>query len=100
MVQIFRQTRRQPQETLDLIEAVFCAIRDNSGNITAAKLDRMFGNKQDVRNAITRLTVSGRISRKRGLGMTGIEYYYHDMSSQSFEKYRRMEIRAYSTAHI
>ena len=98
MAQVVRQTTKQFQETLDFIEAVFSAIRENSGHITSADLDKTFGNKQEVRSAITRLTVSGRISRKRGFGRVGIEYYYHDQSSSSFEKYRRMEVRAYSNA--
>ncbi|MCI0557908.1 MAG: hypothetical protein MN733_05390, partial [Nitrososphaera sp.] len=49
-------------------------------------LDRLIGNKQDVRFAITRLTVQGRIKRIRGFGKVGIEYFYKDISSESRKK--------------
>ncbi len=62
-----------------LVEQVYFIIRGNSGKIRTTDLDRIIGNKQDVRFAITRMTVSGRIRRKRGLGSSGIEYYYHDI---------------------
>jgi DNA-binding transcriptional regulator PaaX len=42
----------------------------------------MIGNKQDVRLAITRLTVQGRIKRVRGFGKMGIEYFYKDIDRQ------------------
>jgi hypothetical protein len=73
-----------------IVEKVYSIIRDNSGKIRTADLDRIIGNKQDVRFAITRLTVIGRIRRKRGLGSSGIEYYYHDIYSQTSSKFRRM----------
>jgi hypothetical protein len=43
----------------------------------------MIGNKQDVRLAITRLTVQGRIKRVRGFGKRGIEYFYKDIAHQA-----------------
>lgn len=79
----------------ELIERVYSIIRENSGKIKSTDLDRIVGDKADVRFAITRLTVLGRISRKRELGSGGIEYVYHDVCSSSFEKHRRMELRAF-----
>jgi hypothetical protein len=46
----------------------------------------MIGNKQDVRFAITRLTVQGRIKRIRGFGKVGIEYFYKDIASEPRKK--------------
>lgn len=74
-----------------IVEKVYSIIRDNSGEIRTADLDRIIGNKQDVRFAITRLTVTGRIRRKRGLGASGIEYYYHDIYSPTSSKFIRMK---------
>ena len=80
----------------ELIEEVYSIIKDNSGKIRAADLDRIIKNKHDVRFAITRLTVSGKICRKRGLGINGIEYYYHDTQSETFSKFRKMDRKAFN----
>ncbi len=65
-----------------LIETVYAAIRSKSGKVTSKDLDHLIGNKQDVRFAITRLTVQGRIKRIRGFGKVGIEYFYKDIASE------------------
>ena len=65
-----------------LIETVYSTIRSKSGKVTSKDLDHLIGNKQDVRFAITRLTVQGRIKRIRGFGKVGIEYFYKDIASQ------------------
>lgn len=65
-----------------LIETVYSVIRSKSGRITSKDLDQLIGNKQDVRFAITRLTVQGRIKRIRGFGKVGIEYFYKDIASE------------------
>lgn len=65
-----------------LIETVYDAIRSKSGGVTSKDLDQLIGNKQDVRFAITRLTVRGRIKRIRGFGKVGIEYFYKDTASE------------------
>jgi hypothetical protein len=64
-----------------LIETVYSIIRSKSGKVTSKDLDHLIGNKQDVRFAITRLTVQGRIKRIRGFGKVGIEYFYKDIAS-------------------
>ena len=64
------------------IETVYSIIKSRSGKLTSKDLDQMIGNKQDVRLAITRLTVQGRIKRIRGFGKIGIEYFYKDIASQ------------------
>ena len=64
------------------IETVYAIIRSRSGKLTSKDLDQMLGNKQDVRLAITRLTVQGRIKRVRGFGKMGIEYFYKDIAGQ------------------
>ncbi len=65
-----------------LVETVYAAIRSKSGKVTSKDLDQLIGNKQDVRFAITRLTVQGRIKRIRGFGKVGIEYFYKDIASE------------------
>ena len=65
-----------------LIETVYSIVRSRSGKVTSKDLDQMIGNKQDVRFAITRLTVQGRIKRIRGFGKVGIEYFYKDIASE------------------
>ncbi|MEP0826607.1 MAG: hypothetical protein HRF40_14095 [Nitrososphaera sp.] len=65
-----------------LIETVYSIIKSRSGKITSKDLDQLIGNKQDVRFAITRLTVQGRIKRIRGFGKVGIEYFYKDIASE------------------
>jgi DNA-binding transcriptional regulator PaaX len=69
-----------------LIETVYSTIRSNSGKVTSKDLDELIGNKQDVRFAITRLTVQGRIKRIRGFGKVGIEYFYKDITSEPRKK--------------
>jgi hypothetical protein len=69
-----------------LIETVYVAIRSKSGGVTSKDLDQLIGNKQDVRFAITRLTVRGRIKRIRGFGKVGIEYFYKDIASEPRKK--------------
>src|SRR5688572_14666005 len=64
-----------------LVETVYSVIRNKSGKVTSKDLDHLIGNKQDVRFAITRLTVQGRIKRIRGFGKVGIEYFYKDIAS-------------------
>jgi hypothetical protein len=64
-----------------LIETVYAIIKSRSGKVTSKDLDTLVGNKQDVRFAITRLTVQGRIKRVRGFGKVGIEYFYKDIAS-------------------
>jgi hypothetical protein len=84
------------QETRnEMIERVYSLIRENSGKIRTLDLDRVIGDKQDVRSSITRLTVIGKITRRRGLGASGVEYYYHDVCSPSFEKHRKIELRQF-----
>jgi hypothetical protein len=84
------------QSRNELIERVYSIISENSGKIKSTDLDRILGDKTDVRFAITRLTVLGRISRKRELGSRGIDYVYHDVCSSSYEKHRRMEMRMFA----
>ncbi|HUG96490.1 MAG TPA: hypothetical protein VMJ94_03040 [Nitrososphaera sp.] len=69
-----------------LIETVYATIRSKSGRVTSKDLDHLIGNKQDVRFAITRLTVQGRIKRIRGFGKVGIEYFYKDIASEPRKK--------------
>ena len=69
-----------------LIETVYSIIKNNSGKVTSKDLDQMIGSKQDVRFAITRLTVQGRIKRIRGFGKVGIEYFYKDIASEPCKK--------------
>ncbi|HEY3094134.1 MAG TPA: hypothetical protein VGJ42_00055 [Nitrososphaera sp.] len=69
-----------------LIETVYDVIKTKSGKVTSKDLDELIGNKQDVRFAITRLTVQGRIKRIRGFGKVGIEYFYKDIASEPRKK--------------
>jgi hypothetical protein len=71
-----------------LIETVYSIVRSRSGKVTSKDLDQMIGNKQDVRFAITRLTVQGRIKRVRGFGKVGIEYFYKDLAGLPQQKMR------------
>ena len=64
------------------IDKVYTIIRNRSGKVTSKDLDQIIGNKQDVRLAITRLTVQGKIKRVRGFGKMGIEYFYKDIDRQ------------------
>jgi DNA-binding transcriptional regulator PaaX len=65
-----------------LIETVYSIIKSKSGRVTSKDLDHLIGNKQEVRFAITRLTVQGKIKRVRGFGKVGIEYFYKDIAGQ------------------
>ena len=80
----------------ELMQNVHDIIKQNSGRIQSCDLDRMIGNKQDVRFAISRLTVMGLIKRVRGFGKSGVEYFYHDTEAQSFEKHRMMQARIFA----
>ncbi|HXG06543.1 MAG TPA: hypothetical protein VNI77_04365 [Nitrososphaera sp.] len=82
------QQLRLKNGSAGLIETVYSIIKSNSGKITSKDLDQLIGNKQDVRFAITRLTVQGRIKRVRGFGKVGIEYFYKDIASEPQEKSR------------
>ena len=73
---------RAGNSSSSFIEMVYDIIKERSGTLTSKDLDHMIGNKQDVRLAITRLTVQGRIKRVRGFGKKGIEYFYKDIAGQ------------------
>jgi predicted transcriptional regulator len=70
------------------IDEVYTIIRNKSGRVTSKDLDQIIGNKQDVRLAITRLTVQGKIKRVRGFGKMGIEYFYKDIDRQQHKTSR------------
>lgn len=76
-----QQFRIKGNGSAGLIETVYAIIKSRSGKVTSKDLDTLVGNKQDVRFAITRLTVQGRIKRIRGFGKVGIEYFYKDIAS-------------------
>ncbi len=88
MTSIIQQQFRVRNGNSDLIEAVYGIIKGRSGKITSKDLDELIGNKQDVRFAITRLTVQGRIKRIRGFGRVGIEYFYKDIASEPRQRQR------------
>lgn len=88
MTSIIQQQFRVRNGNSDLIEAVYAIIKSRSGRITSRDLDDLVGNKQDVRFAITRLTVQGRIKRVRGFGRIGIEYFYKDIASAPQDRRR------------
>lgn len=75
-----QQFRIKGNGSAGLIETVYAIIKSRSGKVTSKDLDTLVGNKQDVRFAITRLTVQGRIKRIRGFGKVGIEYFYKDIA--------------------
>jgi DNA-binding transcriptional regulator PaaX len=77
-----QQFKLRENRSGSFIEVVYAIIRSSSGKLTSKDLDRIIGNKQDVRLAITRLTVQGRIKRIRGFGKRGIEYFYKDIAGQ------------------
>jgi len=61
----------------DLKEQIYSLILRRSGKIRSVDLDRIFGNKKQVRYGITRLTLAGRIKRVKGFGEgNGVEYFY------------------------
>ncbi|HYY40511.1 MAG TPA: hypothetical protein VE692_04620 [Nitrososphaera sp.] len=80
-----QQFKSRGSRSGSFIEMVYTIIRSRSGKLTSKDLDRMIGNKEDVRLAITRLTVQGRIKRVRGFGKMGIEYFYKDIAGQPQE---------------
>lgn len=78
-----QQFKLKSKGSSNFIDMVYMIIRSRSGKVTSKDLDQMIGNKQDVRLAITRLTVQGRIKRVRGFGKMGIEYFYKDVMHQT-----------------
>ena len=82
MTSIIQQQFRVRNGNSGLIETVYGIIKSRSGKVTSRDLDGLIGNKQDVRFAITRLTVQGRIKRIRGFGRVGIEYFYKDLAPE------------------
>jgi DNA-binding transcriptional regulator PaaX len=78
-----QQFKLRSNSSNGFIDRVYAIISNRSGKITSKDLDQMIGNKQDVRLAITRLTVQGRIKRVRGFGKRGIEYFYKDIAHQA-----------------
>ena len=86
MASIVQQQFRVRNSNSDLVESVYAIVKGRSGKVTSKDLDELIGNKQDVRFAITRLTVQGRIKRVRGFGRVGIEYYYKDIVASSGRK--------------
>jgi DNA-binding transcriptional regulator PaaX len=77
-----QQFKLREHNSGSFIETVYGIIRSSSGKLTSKDLDQIIGNKQEVRLAITRLTVQGRIKRIRGFGKRGIEYFYKDVAGQ------------------
>ena len=77
-----QQFKLRSNSSSRFIDRVYTIIRNRSGKVTSKDLDQIIGNKQDVRLAITRLTVQGRIKRVRGFGEMGIEYFYKDIDHQ------------------
>ncbi len=73
------QLYRNPASPVDIVYSI---IKSRSGKVRAKDLDRLIGNKQEVRFAITRLTIQGKIKRIRGFGKAGIEYFYRDIASE------------------
>jgi hypothetical protein len=80
------------------IDEVYTIIRNKSGRVTSRDLDQIIGNKQDVRLAITRLTVQGKIKRVRGFGKMGIEYFYKDIDRQQQKTSRNKQSTSTSTS--
>ena len=74
-----QQFKLRSNSSSRFIDRVYAIIRNKSGKVTSKDLDQIIGNKQDVRLALTRLTVQGRIKRVRGFGEIGIEYFYKDI---------------------
>ena len=81
-----QQFKLRSNSSSRFIDRVYTIIRNRSGKVTSKDLDQIIGNKQDVRLAITRLTVQGRIKRVRGFGEIGIEYFYKDIDHQQQQK--------------
>jgi predicted transcriptional regulator len=81
------------------IDEVYTIIRNKSGRVTSKDLDQIIGNKQDVRLAITRLTVQGKIKRVRGFGKMGIEYFYKDIDRQQQKTSRSKQSTSTSSSY-
>jgi hypothetical protein len=77
------QLYRNPASPVDIVYSI---IKSRSGKVRAKDLDRLIGNKQEVRFAITRLTIQGKIKRIRGFGKAGIEYFYRDTASEQVKQ--------------
>ena len=86
-----QQFKLRGNESSGFIDKVYTIIRNRSGKVTSKDLDQIIGNKQDVRLAITRLTVQGKIKRVRGFGKMGIEYFYKDIDRQQQKTSRSKE---------
>jgi DNA-binding transcriptional regulator PaaX len=82
-VATIQQFKLRGNSSSGFIDKVYDIIRNRSGRVTSKDLDQMIGNKHEVRLAITRLTVQGRIKRIRGFGKRGIEYFYKDVAHQA-----------------
>lgn len=87
MSRIIQEIKSKSRETV--IESVYAIIQKNSGKVRSIDLHQLIGDKEDVRFAISKLTIAGKIKRMRGLGKNGIEYFYHDVQSPEFAKYYR-----------
>ena len=81
-----QQLKLRSNSSSRFIDRVYAIIRNKSGKVTSKDLDQIIGNKQDVRLAITRLTVQGRIKRVRGFGEIGIEYFYKDIDHHHLQQ--------------
>jgi hypothetical protein len=66
--------------SVNLIESVYGIIKSKSGQVTVKHLEREIGSKAEVRYAITRLTLQGKIKRIKGFGKDRIEYFYRDIA--------------------
>ena len=84
-----QQFKLRSNSSSRFIDRVYTIIRNRSGKVTSKDLDQIIGNKQDVRLAITRLTVQGRIKRVRGFGEMGIEYFYKDIDHQEQQQQQK-----------
>lgn len=84
-----QQFKLRGNESSGFIDKVYTIIRNRSGKVTSKDLDQIIGSKQDVRLAITRLTVQGKIKRVRGFGKMGIEYFYKDIDRQQQKNYSK-----------
>jgi hypothetical protein len=73
-----RLIRTKNAKLADTVERVYKIIRSKSGKVRTLDLHEWVGDKDNVRYAITKLTVAGKIRRQRGLGQNGVEYFYHD----------------------
>lgn len=92
-----QQFKLRGNESSGFIDKVYTIIRNRSGKVTSKDLDQIIGNKQDVRLAITRLTVQGKIKRVRGFGKMGIEYFYKDIDRQQQKTTRSKHITSASS---